>query len=199
MCHINDFPLFLSQSRVPPHCDECLRLSSCLLSTEICPRPSGSAWLQALLHLAGVVVRRASHGRRGTGELCRLRLRPSVTHRPTGMRVCHRWEWPFFPPPPRSCIINALRQKERLLPGGTTGRQEVTILNLSNVWHFSFSCCPHGATRTLSWGLIVTRRAEQMSHGLQLEWNKALRVAESATRSGRCQCEQMTLPVLVPF
>lgn len=37
----------------------------------------------------------------------------------------------FFPP--RSYIINALRQKERLFPRGTTGRQELTILNLSNV------------------------------------------------------------------
>lgn len=162
MRHIIEFALFLSLFFfVPPQCDECLGLSSCLLSAEICPRPSGSAWLQALLHLGGVVVWRASHGRRGAGELRRLRLRPSVTHRPTGMRVCHRWAWPFFPPP-CSCIINALRQEERLLPQGTAEQQEVTILNLSNVWHFSFSCCPPNVTQTLSWSLIVTSRAGKM-------------------------------------
>lgn len=94
-----DWVLLFSQLSiffVSPQRDKCLGLSSCLLLAEICPRPSGSAWLQALLHLGGVVVRRGSHGRRGAGELCRLRLRPSVTHRPAGMRVCHRWEWPFF-------------------------------------------------------------------------------------------------------
>lgn len=108
------FAAFLFFFFVSPHCDKCLGLSSCLLLAEICPRPSGSAWLQALLQLGGVVVRRASHGRRGAGELCRLRLRPSVTHRPAGMRVCHRWEWPFFFPPPLAHTLS-------MLWGGTKG------------------------------------------------------------------------------
>lgn len=55
-------------------------------------------------------------------------------------------------------------------------------------------------TQTLSWGMIITRRADvsEFANYFEKKKKKALRVAESATGSGCCRCEQMALPVLVP-
>lgn len=194
MCRMIELFFFVS-----PHCDKCLGLSSCLLLAEICPRPSGSAWLQALLHLGGVVVRRASHGRRGAGELCRLRLRPSVTHRPAGMRVCHRWEWPFFFFFPPSLIHYQCSEAERkVTSSGNNGTTRTYNIEFVRCQFFIFMLSSY-VTQTLSWGMIITWRADVSEFANYLKKKKeALRVAESATGSGCCRCGQMALPVLVP-
>lgn len=68
------------------------------LVAEIRPCPTGSAWLQAVLHVWDVVVWCRPDGCRGTGELCSLWFCPSIADCPTGLCVCNRWVcfWSLF-------------------------------------------------------------------------------------------------------